>query len=284
MKAYLSYCTSGYYNNRPDPFVLDLTKICVCYLQHNFGEVHMITDSASKPHFEGIAFDSITTELDAVPKEYPEAWSLSKLFAYREIARRGDPFVHTDYDAVLWQGLPERLLKADIFAQSYENVFDWRYDPEKFYRNCPNRYVFNECFPIKAVNVGIFGGKNLGFVDWYSNEGIKLVTDPANRWFWQEYKGFEMHWSKAVIAEQMLLAACAGVSGTKIEVLFDHFLPQRKGAETRATEDRKPYTHLMGKKSDQSVRDAVAKMARRVVRVKRKMVNLGFDHQKTEVP
>jgi len=274
VKAYLSYSSLGYLGV-PDEYLVAMHKIAVYCLKKNFGEAHLITDSRSKPYLEKLPWSSITTELDQVPAEYPHVWSLSKLYAFREIAKRGQPFVHTDNDAFLWRGLPDRLLKAEAFGQHPENVVDYKYDPWKFYANCPNKHIFDVSCPPVAINVGVVGGTNVEFFKDYAESAIAFVQDPANSWFWKEYSGYWAHWCKAVLAEQWYLGAFAMHRKIKVETLFPNW-PSKEEAKEAC------YTHLMIKKRWPNVREAIFQLARRITQIQDKYVDLGFGHSQLD--
>lgn len=268
MKPYLSYSCRGY-EGCPTDFIIQLHKVNAFYLKKAFGEVHLITDSESKPHFEDIPWTSLTTHLDGVPWEYPQVWSLSKLFAFREIAKKGDPFIHIDNDAVLWKGLPTKLDGAEVFAQHPEEANPY-YETEKFLKLCPNKHMFENSTPAAAANCGVFGGTNLAFIHRYAQSSIDLVLDPANGWFWKTYDDISW-WRKAVIAEQWSLVACAEIEGVAIKYLFDGW-PNEEEAKLHS------YTHLMGLKKEDGTRRSVASMADRIVKLDGQLINLGFDH------
>lgn len=274
MKAYLSYSCLGY-QGVPDSYMVGMHKISAYCLKKNFGEVHLITDSKSKPYFMDIPWTSVSTSLDQVPTDFPHVWSLSKLYAFREIASRGEPFIHTDNDAFLWKGLPERLRKAEVFGQHPENVVDYRYDPWKFYANCPNKHIFEVSCPPTAINVGIVGGTNVEFFKDYSKSAIAFVQDPANSKFWKEYNEYWATWCKAVLAEQWFLNAFALSRGIKVETLFS-------GWPTPEEVQKTYYTHLMGKKRWPNIRKIVNQMADRVVKIGNKLEDLGFGHEQLD--
>lgn len=268
MKAYLSYSNRGYAGT-PDSFLIDLHKIACFYLKKNFGNAYLITDSESGPFFSHLPWTSLTTELDAVPRTYPKVWSLSKLYAFREIAKQGEPFVHIDNDVILWEGLPEKLKDKAVFAQSWENVVGYKYEPEKFYENCPSRHVFITSAPLRAANVGIFGGTNTDFIGAYAEAAIAFVEDPANEWFWKRYSGYKSWWCKAVLAEQWFLSAFAESRGVKIETLFKDWPKPKEASEAK-------YTHLMAKKKDPLTRQKLTSKAAGIVSLGSDLVDLGF--------
>ena len=262
MKPYMSYWSGGY-RKTPDQFVINLHKLCAFYLNKNFKEVHFITDSKSLPYFKDIRFTSISLDFDTLPMEYGDTWSLNKLFAYKLIAEKGDPFFHVDYDVVLWEGLEDIIKKADIFAQNREgNSYYW-YELEKFKKNCPNLHLvrkinIQDADALEGINVGVIGGHDLEFLYNYSKSALDLILDPINRDFWLNYDGFNKTWIKAVISEQYYLAVCEKYYNKKIEMIFPDGWPSGVKAE------HKYYTHFMGAKYQQELKDKVALMVYRL--------------------
>ena len=250
MKAYMSYWSGGY-KKIPDQHIINMHKVCSYFLKQNFAEVNFLTDSESLPYFKDIKFDNISLELDNVPKEYNETWSISKLYAYKIIAKKGDPFIHVDYDVILWKGIEEKFKKANLFAQHIEtNSYD-HYQVEKIKNNCPNLYIM-ELLDVKdAINVGVIGGNDVEFLYNYSESALNIILDPINKDFWLNYTGFYEHWHKAAIAEQYYLAVFSKYYDKKVEMLFPNGWPSNKEAY------EKQYTHLMKAKSEDFIKNKI---------------------------
>ena len=257
MKPYMSYWSGGY-RKIPDQFTINMHKVCAHFLNQNFGEVHFITDDTSLPYFKDIKFSSVGIEFNDLPKEYGETWSINKLLAYKKIAKKGDPFVHVDYDVILWKGLEDRLKKADVFAQCIEeNSYHW-YEIERFKANCPNLHIIGKVDAEHGINVGVIGGNDLEFLYNYSNSALELILDPKNKDFWLNYRGFYNSWHKAVIAEQYYLAVCSKYYNKKVEMLFPHGWPNNEQAE------EKGYTHCMSAKNDEKFRNKIQLMVNKL--------------------
>jgi hypothetical protein len=253
----MSYWSGGY-RKIPDQFTVNMHKVCAYFLKQNFGEVHFITDDTSLPYFKDINFSSVAIEFNDVPKEYGETWSINKLLAYKLIAKKGDPFVHVDYDVILWKGLEDRLKKADVFAQSNEVNSQFYYEIDKFKANCPNLHIVGKVDVPEGINVGIIGGNDLEFLYNYSESALELILDPKNKDFWLNYRGFSSSWNKAVIAEQYYLAAYSKYYNKKVETLFACEWPSDKQAE------EKQYTHGMNSKNDVNFRNKIELMVNKL--------------------
>jgi hypothetical protein len=229
-------------------------KVCAYFLKQNFGEVHFITDDTSLPYFKDINFSSVAIEFNNLPKEYAETWSINKLLAYKLIAKKGDPFVHVDYDIILWEGLDDRIKKADVFAQCIEEESYNGYEIEKFKTNCPNLDIIGKVDAKDGINTGIIGGNDLDFLYNYSDSALELILDPKNKNFWLNYGGFGSHWHKAVIAEQYYLAVFSKYYNKKVESLFPNGWPNDQEAE------EKHYTHFINSKNDANLRNKIQLM------------------------
>jgi hypothetical protein len=245
MKAYMSYWKGGY-RGVPTERLINLHKLSVHFAKQHFNEVHLITDSESKEYFKNVGFSTISTELDNLDLNYGQVWCLGKLLAYRIIAQKGDPFIHIDYDVFLFKP-PTAIINADVFGQSPENVIYFFYEVDKFVKNCPLLYKAKQKNPINGVNMGIFGGRDLEFIETYATDSIAMVMDPLNKNFWLEYNGFSNHWVKAVLAEQYYLSVMADTFNKKITCLFPGGYPTEEQTKQAG------YTHLMAAKNREDI-------------------------------
>ena len=240
MKAYYSYWSKGY-RSQVDDFYLDLSRLSAFYAKKNYGEIHLVTDSASVESLKNVAdWTSISTELDSLPKEYSHVWSLGKILTFKIAAERKHHFIHVDADVILWEKLPDFIDKADIFCQSREgHVSSW--ESVNCLYNLKNKYnISNEIKPYISPNCGIIGGWDLEFIKDYASTSLKMVTDPENEWFWGSNYG--QHFDRAVLAEQYYLSICAEKWNKHITYLL------LNGSEEECRQ--KKYTHLLGAKND----------------------------------
>lgn len=253
MKAYFSYWSEGY--RTPNDFILDLTKLSAYFAKKAYGEAHLITDSKSYSVFKNIFnWDSISKDLDVLPVEYKEIWSLGKIKAFEIASQKKEHFVHIDSDVILWEKLPKFIEDADIFCQSREgHVTEWP-SVNKIY-SLPNKYYIKDKIkPYISPNCGIFGGKDWNFINKYSSTALKLVFDKKNKDFWINEQTH--HFEKAVLAEQYYLAICAEIFKKDIVYLLE------TGSDEECQE--KKYTHLLGAKNDPimpyKIKEAVKKI------------------------
>lgn len=243
MKAYLSYWKGGW-QQKPNQFVLNCHKLATFLAKKNLKEVHFLTDSESIEYFKDIPFNSVDIIFDNLDLRYNNVWSASKIIAYEHILKKGDPFIHIDYDVFLWAGIPERIKNAAVFGQCEEHNSYYWYGIEKYIELCPAAYIIGEVNPkpLHGINVGIFGGNNLNFIKKYIDSALSTLFDKRNEEFFFGDNVFEHHWNRAVIVEQYNLAACCQYYGVKPELYFPYGWPSEIEASA------KYYTHLMGSK------------------------------------
>lgn len=250
MKPYMSYWSGGY-RKIPDQYLVNLHKICAFYLKKNFGEAHFLADSQSYSYFKDVGFTSVQVVFDDLPREYGnQVWNLSKIYAFRLISEKGIPFIHVDYDVILWEGIEGRLKKSQVFGQGHEdNSYKW-YELDKLKEHCPRLYQIKKDDYIKdALNMGIFGGNNLDFINKYANSSLEFILDPENKDFWLNYNGFNFYWQKSTIVEQYYIVQMAKNYNQEIDTLLKFWPPCEKEARS------KRYTHLMaGKERDKTKR------------------------------
>lgn len=257
MKAYFSYWSNGY--NKIDDHLLNQHKIATYFAKKHFKEVHLITDSKSAEVLKQFNFNSIDVAFDSLSSNYKNAWSISKVFAFKHICDKGDPFIHIDYDVFLWGPLPERLLKAEVFASHKEENAYEQYKVSEFLEHCPEPYLLAGVVPapIEAYNTGIIGGRNLDFFANYTQHVFDLVFNEKNN----EILNFNSQdfrdpypWRLATIIEQYMLAVVSVFYDVTPELLFQYW-PSEK--EVQAAQ----FTHLMTGKDYPDIKEKIEKIA-----------------------
>jgi hypothetical protein len=248
----MSYWSAGY-RGAPTQKLLNLHKLSVFFAKKHFSEVHLITDSAAANHFKGTGFTSISTELDSLDTQFGKVWSLGKILAYKLAAQKGDPFIHIDYDVFLLKPLENRILTSEVFVQSPENVIHWFYEIDTFLANCPDLQKMRYHKPTYGVNMGIFGGNDLEFIDDYATESLSMVYNPLNKNFWLNFHNFKddkAGWKKAVFIEQYIISVISQKYKKQITYLFNDYPKESEAKE-------KGYIHLLAAKNEQDVFDKV---------------------------
>lgn len=183
--------------------------------RRHYPELALVTDETGAGILvDGLdlPFDSIDTSLEMLEDRDPRWWILGKLYAYRA---QSDPFVHLDTDVFLWEPLPDWLVEAPVFAQSFEyftvgenswyipakieseigNVGGWI--PEELEAYLPERGRY------RAVCCGLLGGNRTDFLRHYADLAIRFIECPENEAGW-----LRMGNTNCVTVEQYLLAAC----------------------------------------------------------------------------
>lgn len=242
--AYFSYWSAGY-RKMPDYNYLLMQKISLAFAKKSFNKVHLITDSRSLPYLENMGWDSISTDLDSIDPSLGGIWSLGKIYAYKIAAERGSPFIHIDYDVILWNGMPYKIAGAEVFAQSREEDAYNSYEIKKFLEHCPDPSYISYGRNI-AVNMGIFGGTDMDFIKFYATEAIKLAENKTNYNFWTSFENFAWTWNMATIVEQYFLITIATLKSKKITCLFDS--RENNGYPSNDMAFNIGYTHFMGDK------------------------------------
>lgn len=180
MNFYMSYWSGGY-KKEPSEYVVDLHRLTLNYINKHYNECTLITDSKSKKYFEGMPFKTITTELDEINDVQTMNWALGKLIAYRNITDKKESFLHIDYDVFLLNPIPEEYLNSEVLVQSDEESVWTIYGLRHFNQYVKNRYDLSEVHETdSAYNMGIFGGTNYEFINYYAKEAIKFTLDPKN--------------------------------------------------------------------------------------------------------
>lgn len=216
MKVYMSFWTQD--KVLEDYKFIDILKVALYYAKQHYKEIQLITDYKGEELLKNIFnWTSLSTELESLPKEYKDVWSLGKIKAYNLIAEKGDPFLHFDSDVFMIKPLPKNLLNSDIFCQSIEQNCYLSYKIYKFDKYCINKFYPDNINIINhtwSPNCGIVGGTDLDFFKTYSETALRLVLDESNKIFW--IKNTLPSHLKSCIAEQYYLGLIASSLNKKV--------------------------------------------------------------------
>lgn len=203
--------------------VVEWTKESVNYLRANYNNIYLITDKLGEKIFNNISFSNIFNDLENISCDYPEVWSLPKIYALSIIANKNKPFIHIDYDFFITRKLSDNIINADILLQSKEYDLDiLKYNVEIFDKKCPIKYIKNYQTKSYAYNCGIIGGNNYDFYKTYTKNVINMITDSRNKCFWIDTKfNNQIYWTKAVLAEQYYIGCLLEENNIKPVLLFD---------------------------------------------------------------
>jgi hypothetical protein len=214
--------------------MLKLTEKSVNLINQYNGEVHLITDSLGKEIFKNIKFASINNYLNDVPKEYGDVWCLGKMFALNKIAHKNQPFIHLDYDFLIFKKIPEYILKKDIIVQSLEKkLYRYGYSLDYFKQECPNKYYCENSNNIDyAYNCGIIGGQDYDFFQKYSKASIDMILNIKNKnFFLKSYlEHFKInnkfnHWTTSILAEQYHFSNACSVLNKNVTFFYKELAP-----------------------------------------------------------
>lgn len=253
MKIYMSYWSGGY-QKEPSENIIDLHRVSSHYAKKHYEEVTLITNTKSKPLFESCSFTNITTDLDCLNEVTNKNWALGKLYAYKFLAQKREPFLHIDYDVFLMEPIQKQYETAKVLVQSQEVTAFKNYQLKKFYDNIGENTDFTEPDSTHiAYNMGIFGGTEYDFIEEYAQKAIDFTLNPKNE------KTFEiMHqyksWAPACILEQYYLWYLANKKEVEVTRYLegdDYSIEGKILMEVEAV--KKGYVHLMTTKNSLTV-------------------------------
>jgi len=223
MNIYFSYSTKVYNPQEDLSLTKKLAKISVKNFKKYYKNVYLVTDLHGLEIFKDINFTEIYPVLEDVKEKYKGVWSIGKLYAIKYIAQKDEQFCHVDFDFLITKELPNKILNADIFAQSIEwHLEKLGYNVKIYEDLCKNRYLAEGLQSIKAFNCGIIGGKNCKFFYEYANSAIKMIEDIQNEDLWLKNHPNFKSWTKAILAEQYYLACLLKKDNINPELIFDN--------------------------------------------------------------
>ena len=251
IQVYHSYWSAGYAGT-PDPFLVDLHRLSAYLAKKHYGKVHLVTDSRAVESLGNLGYDSVSTELDQLPLKYAQVWSLGKIWTYIHAASKGQPFMHIDYDVLLWKPLPVEMTNSPLFAERIELDVNKRYGLNRFFSQCPNPHdlVGSESLD-GAINAGIVGGYNTDFLLEAYSKTWNFVMDPINADYMTGPPDSQSpSWSRATIAEQLYFYNYARKHNQNIVCLLNTLLNRDKDKEA----SKLGYTHVWGAKKNKEIR------------------------------
>jgi len=228
-------------------------KLSVLTALKSYGNIHLITTPKGKELLGDLPYTSIELYEEELPKNLKETWSLSKVYAYKQICKKTEPFLHIDYDVFLFKKVPQHLESSEVLIQHMEigkQINDYYY-LSVFSENCPNKYLANEKILV-AYNMGIFGGTNIKAIEFYADEAIKLLTDKENiESYWTKQGMPIVSCTKAVVLEQWYLVCCLNHLGVKASALLTDYNDLDKEATKMG------YCHIWGDKRKAPIHEKI---------------------------
>ena len=220
-KFYISYWSIANKNinkNLNDKKIKKYVDKCFFLLSRFYKDINLITDSKGEKLLKNNNWNSISTILDLVPKEYKDVWSLGKLYAINSMCQNN--FIHIDYDFFIYKKIQDDVLNCKILTQSLEPL-EQGYIVNTYNKLCKNKYYGTKPCSF-SYNCGIVGGNDYEFFKKYTDTAIQLVLDNQNKDFWLK-KIPAVYWSKAALAEQYYFALCLNYFNKKPTLFFDNY-------------------------------------------------------------
>jgi hypothetical protein len=225
-----------------------ILAVSVLLARQHYSQIEMVTDYQGAKLFEKmqLPFTSVRTDLEGFDV-HPMAWAAGKMKVY---SLQEEPFAHVDQDVFLFKALPQKIVEAPLFAQSYEARHLYNVSLSK----TPERHVARFTTPASdwdCYNAGILGGHDVEFLRDYALKGLEGIRELDS-----------IHPYTMTVYEQAWLARHARDCGKKVITLFDHNNPSE--AEALG------YCHLMQcKHSD----ECVGRVRRRLQKMDPNMFN-----------
>jgi hypothetical protein len=197
--------------------------------RQHYPETMLVTDDAGARVLVdglGLEFTSVSLALNQLDDIDPQWWSVGKFVAVLQQER---PFVHLDSDVFLWSALPDRVVRAPVFAQNPERFrpgFDW-YEPEAFESALDARtgawlppewrWPPGARTPPRGECCGVVGGTDLALIRDWADTGLRILRHEANR---AALAGLADRHRLVITLEQYLLATMVEHRGAPIAYLF----------------------------------------------------------------
>jgi hypothetical protein len=132
----------------------------------------------------GLPYSNVHLTHDQLTLVDPRLWALPKIHTY---SLQQDPFLHVDGDVFLFNKFDECLLNSELIAQNIEQATSYYLSTQKqliehfnYFPKCV-KADFESGIPIRAVNAGILGGNNVGFINEYANEVFTYINKNSNK-------------------------------------------------------------------------------------------------------
>jgi hypothetical protein len=249
MKIYHSFWEGGY--TTIDASLYNMHKLSVLTALKNYGNITLITTEKGKKFLGDLPYTNIELFEDEIPIDYNRIWGMSKLFAYKQICKKNEPFLHIDYDVFLFKKLPSEIESGWVICQSIEdeNLVSDYYEIPKFEKNCKNKHIYD--LNIKyACNTGVFGGNHFKSIEFYLEQAFNLLFDEENKNYWLSNTIYDNYWIYTSMIEQFWLAQCLNFLKIKPTLLIHEF-PCYERCEYLG------YTHLMSFKKNDYIQDKI---------------------------
>lgn len=234
--------------NLPFYNIISWTLSCL-QLHKYYNAIALYTNTSSAKFFSDILqlpYKNIYTLHDDFIMYHHDLWALPKIYTY--LLQKG-PFLHLDGDVIIFKPFSDSFLNKNLMAQNIEEATEYytstQNDLIKHFSYFPISVEndFNKKIPIRAINAGIIGGKDVEFIHQFSKTAFEYV------------KRNIMHLNKInterfnVFFEQHLFLTMAKEKNKKISYLFNEKINDneyQKIGNIHEVPCHQNYIHLLG--------------------------------------
>ncbi len=231
-----------------------------------YGHVELYTNSYATElliNTLGLPYSKVHTTHDDFYIVNENLWALYKILTY---SLQDEPFLHVDGDVFLFKALPAFLFSGELVAQNmevatpevYSNTQNQLVKHFSYFPDCV-RTEFANTIPIKAVNAGILGGKNINFIKEYADLAFEYVDRNKQHLSLINTHGFN------VFFEQHLFYCLANEKGLPITFLIKELIEDDKYrhlGDFHEVPCKNNYLHLIGeyKRDEYTCKQMAAKL------------------------
>jgi len=190
MKIIMSFWSEPYLRGFANEFIQDATwklswLLSVNAITKTYGKPILYTDAYGKKLLVDelkLEFEEVHTDLDNLPKEFSRFYTLGRTYA---CAQQKERFLHIDYDAFVYEKLPNDIADADVIFEkrfvyiNNSNTFTLC-KPQLFAscKNLPswwNNYAQQTTYDYSSL--GIVGGNNFDFFKMFDATINQILQD-----------------------------------------------------------------------------------------------------------
>lgn len=252
MKIYMSLWTKP-----SDDIFIDMWKLSLALARKHYDYVELITDSRGFKMLKNLPFKDFHIILDDIPN-YPNVWSLGKIYSYKYACSQSNSFLHIDSDVFLWDPLSSDILNSNLFCQSEDfNIGQLFYDLTALsvliginLIDMPELWIKH--VSLKTYNMGIFGG-NSKLISSYCDMVINMINDPLYLKLWKSNKQRNQYNDYATY-----LSCLVEQANFSIYCKQNNIVPSMIFKYLTAPDKSIKYTHLMSQKNTQKNKEKIS--------------------------
>ncbi len=173
----------------PNAFLFYSAWVYSCLsIKRYYPNLQLVTDDYGMAIFRDalrLPYVKFSNALNDLNDYHKGAWALGKLYTYQ---LQKEPFCHIDGDVFLFGPVLDKILKAPVFAQSFDldmKVYSeiHPYVNENF-RKVPDEFQLEELKgprQLKLINAGVIGGNELEVFQRYTSRAFELVDNNQDK-------------------------------------------------------------------------------------------------------